>query len=417
MNSMLLTIINYSSIYISFILLMKIYSVLLNKKLKIKTIDLLILIPLCIAVYKTSFINSFALKTVIIIFSFVTPYFLISNYIFLNKKGIFSIFSILVMANLIDFIFASFLLLLNINSIVFPFLDSILTILVPLIILYVIKSNIFKKYYHFFENIIINNINIIFVLFIWIIIIVLISYLHLQMTIKNKFVLIVITILIDILFIINIIITTQLKTRLTENMYLSKCLDFYISYSNKLRIFKHNIVNDLLSVRSLLPNGEINYLDIIINKYSNRINKSDNIKNSNGLSSFIYEKAKIKGFNIRKIYLNCNNINNKKIYMNNLLFIDICETIGILLDNSIESSKEKNTPIFININQIGKKLKISIVNEYNNNININKIGKFLYSTKANGNGIGLYFINKNKRIKLKIKIINTKFISDIETYI
>jgi hypothetical protein len=241
MNSMLLTIINYSSIYISFILLMKIYSVLLNKKLKIKTIDLLILIPLCIAVYKTSFINSFALKTVIIIFSFVTPYFLISNYIFLNKKGIFSIFSILVMANLIDFIFASFLLLLNINSIVFPFLDSILTILVPLIILYVIKSNIFKKYYHFFENIIINNINIIFVLFIWIIIIVLISYLHLQMTIKNKFVLIVITILIDILFIIIniIIITTQLKTRLTENMYLSKCLDFYISYSNKLRIFKH----------------------------------------------------------------------------------------------------------------------------------------------------------------------------------
>jgi len=179
------------------------------------------------------------------------------------------------------------------------------------------------------------------------------------------------------------------------------------------REFKHNLRNDLLALKSGINKESQKRINEIITKYNNNyewINKIDDIPE--GLQGLIYLKQKES--ENRKIKLYVNTI--KNIKTNNKDYIDLCSILGILIDNAIDASKSsKSKVIEINFKEIGNDLNIKISNNYNNDIDINKIGNKNYSTKEYKSGLGLNFVKKinNPKIKVNFKIINNLFITDI----
>lgn len=179
------------------------------------------------------------------------------------------------------------------------------------------------------------------------------------------------------------------------------------------REFKHNLRNDLLTLKSGINKESQKRINEIITKYNNNyewINKIDDIPE--GLQGLIYLKQKES--ENRKIKLYVNTI--KNIKTNNKDYIDLCSILGILIDNAIDASKSsKSKVIEINFKEIGNDLNIKISNNYNNDIDINKIGNKNYSTKEYKSGLGLNFVKKinNPKIKVNFKIINNLFITDI----
>ena len=130
--------------------------------------------------------------------------------------------------------------------------------------------------------------------------------------------------------------------------------------------------------------------------------------------------ASISGFILNKISNNKNCFIYGDDKIDNIDFFDqkryneLCKTLGIAFDNAISACKEsKDRNIYISFTKDHNKLKISIVNSFNNAIDINKLGTFSYTTKEDGNGIGIYSLRKNKYIKYKMNIINDKFYFNI----
>ena len=156
----------------------------------------------------------------------------------------------------------------------------------------------------------------------------------------------------------------------------------------------------LLYIKGMTRNRKINeYIDAMMNNKS-----SDNKKlldqalliPTGGLRGLIYSKiVQMKEKNIGyslNIDRKLNSSLIKKI--NSKEMIDICQIIGVFIDNSIEAVEElEDKNIVINIyNENG--LVIEIINNYKSDININKIDKIGYTTKGNNRGYGLSLVNK-----------------------
>jgi len=223
----------------------------------------------------------------------------------------------------------------------------------------------------------------------------------------------------SIIFLI-IIINSKINDKYNINILTNKnknLKDSYKAYSNTIeecRELKHNLKNDLFSIKSLLPNDKQKIINDLIIKYNKNyewINKIEEIPE--GLQGIIFLKQNEALEKRIKIYINTTS----KIDTPNDDYINISSILGILLDNSIEaSSKAKKKIIVINISESKTHLNIQIINKYNNDVDINKIGKKNYSTKEIKSGIGLNYIKKIKSPKIKVdfKIINDLFISRIK---
>lgn len=192
--------------------------------------------------------------------------------------------------------------------------------------------------------------------------------------------------------------------------------DSYKAYSKTIddcKEFKHNLKNELYSIKTLLPKEHQEKLNLIVKKYNTNyewIDKIDEIPD--GLQGLIYLKKK-EALN-KKINIVINTTG--KIETNSIDYIDLSNVIGILLDNAIEASiKTKSKIIEVLINNTKDGINIDIINKYNNMIDLTKIGKKNYSTKVYKSGIGLNYINniKNSHIKIDYKIINDLFKTSI----
>ena len=220
---------------------------------------------------------------------------------------------------------------------------------------------------------------------------------------------------IDFIVLISVIIILYIY--ITVNYYIVKTIKDYnknlldnIKGNDQLykdlRIEKHNISNYLLSLKEL-PKKEI---DESINKHLKQNNKKNNDTNIKDIPLSISGFIANKFYNYKHLYVfvddTIKNINfyDKKIYNN------LCNTLGIAIDNSLAAvkvSEDKN--IYLSFVKEKEYIKISIVNNFNNSINIDKLGTFLYTTKDDGNGLGIYSIKNNKSLHYNINIINDKF--------
>ena len=215
---------------------------------------------------------------------------------------------------------------------------------------------------------------------------------------------------------IKIIINDKYNLSLLEenNKNIKDIYNAYYETVESYSEFKHNINNDLYSLKANIPKKYQSYTDTIIKKYNKNYNFITNIdKVPEGLQGIIF--IKLKEANKNKINISVNT--NKEIKTKNNDYLSMCSIVGILLDNAIEATKNaKSKNIEINISENDNLLTIKIFNIFKNYIDLNKIGNKKYSTKEYKSGIGLNYIKKikNNNINVDFEIVNDLFISKIK---
>lgn len=198
---------------------------------------------------------------------------------------------------------------------------------------------------------------------------------------------------------------------------LKQNLNFYANVANEYKEIKHNLMNDLLIIKSKFPKKDQTFINDIINKYKTNydwVNSVDSIPE--GLQGLVFikkseaEKHKIL-FNLEyKVDKNIEDMfdinNNFKLY----------EALGILFDNAIEAASEtKEKLINVVFTYENKTLNINILNTFCNELDLDKYGEKNYSTKKRGSGIGVNYLKRQKNSKFTIQqsIRENIFISEI----
>lgn len=208
-----------------------------------------------------------------------------------------------------------------------------------------------------------------------------------------------------------IILFTLFKQRM-DNENVSKkydeLLDVMKSYESDIeeqRTLRHETKNEFATIKCKLQDKEdnktiIEYIDSVIGEKekagSTKYSKFKYLP-SNGLKGFFYYKfieAEKKGINV--------SINISKQIENSFLkdietkdFKDLARIVGVYLDNAIEaSSTSEDKKLGIEMYLIKEKIEIIITNTFNNEINLDKIGKESFSTKGKYRGHGLLLVNK-----------------------
>lgn len=201
------------------------------------------------------------------------------------------------------------------------------------------------------------------------------------------------------------------KDCLETNKNLIENNKFYVEMNIEVRKFKHNLTSKLDGIKS--------YGSVKANKLIDEV-----IKECKLLSSTNKEIEKlplgINGLICRKLLqkqnreLNVLIENNIKYDLFDILkarnYNRLCEALGLALDNAIEASlSSKEKVLMITLEQEKDYITLSILNTFSDLINIDKLGSLNYTTKGNGNGIGLFSILFNKQLQTKVKVKNNMF--------
>lgn len=219
-----------------------------------------------------------------------------------------------------------------------------------------------------------------------------------------------------ILYSIKTIMNDNYNMKLLEdkNNNLKKAYKAYGKNVDDYRELKHNLKSDLYFLKTSIPNkyqSQINELIVKYDKNSEWINKIGEVPE--GLQGIIFLKEEEAKRN--NIQIMINSFNNPKTNLKN--YLELCNTVNILLDNAIEASKIGNFKIIvINIEEIENKLTLTIMNEFKNLIDTDKIGTKNYSTKTYKSGLGINYIKNlnNDKISINFKIVNNLFITKID---
>ena len=221
-----------------------------------------------------------------------------------------------------------------------------------------------------------------------------------------------------------------------ENEKISKkydeLLDVMKSYESDIeeqRTLRHETKNEFATIKCKLQDKEdnktiIEYIDSVIGEKekagSTKYSKFKYLP-SNGLKGFFYYKfieAEKKGISV--------SVNISKQIENSFLkdietkdFKDLARIIGVYLDNAIEaSSTSEDKKLGIEMYLIKEKIEIIITNTFNNEINLDKIGKESFSTKGKHRGHGLLLVNKilseNNKFEAKNEIRGNIYIQSLK---
>lgn len=232
-----------------------------------------------------------------------------------------------------------------------------------------------------------------------------------------------------------VILFTLFRQRM-DNEKVSKkydeLLDVMKNYESDIeeqRTLRHETKNEFATIKCKLQDKEdnktiIEYIDSVIGEKgkasSTKYSKFKYLP-SNGLKVFFYYKfieAEKKGINV--------SINISKQIENSFLkdidtkdFKDLARIVGVYLDNAIEaSSTSEDKKLGIEMYLIKEKIELIITNTFNNEINLDKIGKESFSTKGKHRGHGLLLVNKilseNNMFEAKNEIRDNIYIQSLK---
>lgn len=232
-----------------------------------------------------------------------------------------------------------------------------------------------------------------------------------------------------------VILFTLFRQRM-DNEKVSKkydeLLDVMKNYESDIeeqRTLRHKTKNEFATIKCKLQDKEdnktiIEYIDSVIGEKgkasSTKYSKFKYLP-SNGLKGFFYYKfieAEKKGINV--------SINISKQIENSFLkdidtkdFKDLARIVGVYLDNAIEaSSTSEDKKLGIEMYLIKEKIELIITNTFNNEINLDKIGKESFSTKGKHRGHGLLLVNKilseNNMFEAKNEIRDNIYIQSLK---
>ena len=413
-------------IYVFFLIIMVVIMLICIKKISKRNIELsfnkvLISILLCQAII----INNYYNTPYLILITTITLSVLINKMIFnmslkesIKYTLIFYIVGItteLVITLLLINTNITNLAILN-NEIV---IKTVLSIVQDIAILLAFNSKWILKLIKKLEIIISSSIKILYILFFTIFALNIVTILR-NSGLNNK-VIIILTVLflVCIIVILNVLINDKyiIKVLTDRNNNLKESFRAYKETIDGYRVMKHNLKNELYSIKTMLPYKYQKEIDKLIIKNNNDTKWIAEIGEiPEGLQGIFYLKKKEAEKKKVTFIIDAKNYNN--IIDND--YIDLCDTVGILVDNAVEaSSNTKKRLVDIVIKEDSKKLSIVIKNIFNNSIDLNKIGKKNYSTKQIKSGIGLFYLNhlKNENIRVNYKIINNIFITEIDYFL
>ena len=201
------------------------------------------------------------------------------------------------------------------------------------------------------------------------------------------------------------------------NELLIKNNEFYIKLIDDYRILKHNLISQLLGIKSVSSIKAKKLIDELIMEYSKDFRLNQNIKDiPYGLDGIIYEKIyNFKNNKKLNIIVN-NNINNKILNIispknYNLL----CEALGVTIDNAMNAAiKSKEKVVVLKFNEFEDKIKVIIINTFKGFLDLDKIGNLKSNSRITGHGYGLFSLISKRRLKIKTVIKNNLFINEIE---
>lgn len=295
------------------------------------------------------------------------------------------------------------------------YLKFIFSIFNNLILLMIFRFKYIRKLLSKLENSVYNKINLLGIIILTILLLNSISVMR-AIDLKNiYFINLSIVILFYAVFTITTIMSDKHNIKLLEekNNELHNSFDAYAKTIDEYRILKHNLKNDLYTLKAGLNDEEQNKINTIIKKYNKNcewINRIDKVPK--GLQGILYLKEKEAKENKIQLILNTK----KEIETNDKDFMDICGIVTTLIDNAIDASKKsKSRVILVNITETKKNINIEIINKFISPVDCEKIGNKNYSTKEYKSGLGLNYIKniKNNNIKVEFKIINNLFISNV----
>ncbi len=412
-------------IILSEIVYTKCFGICINKKMNLKIDGILTII--LIAVF--DMINFYYNKTNI--YRFLISYFLtitLNKRIFKSnlKTSIFYTTLIFLFAIIMEFIVIQGLKVISINSIEILNLNlqcqalySILILYLTLIIFVFYKKHFNRKILN--EYILKNNyLNfILFVLF-FLVFLMLIIY-SIDYTRMDIFIISIISCCIIFIFIVTILYNAIKESKLLERYnFLLERNSYFEHVREDYRILKHNLINDLLSVKVIGDNKVKELIKEKIKKYNKEYEWITNIDEiPNNLQGLIQLKLLIA----KKLDIVCHiETTLKTDYLDNLdmsVYDNLSDAISITLDNALEAAKDcKEKFVYICIEEEKNQLIIRISNPFINDIDLECLGTKDYSTKKRNSGIGIFslykLINKNKII-IKSEIINDLFTTIIVT--
>lgn len=174
---------------------------------------------------------------------------------------------------------------------------------------------------------------------------------------------------------------------------------------DKFRVYTHENKNEFLTIRNMLKDKNsketvIKYIDKLVDnkiKDNDKIMKKTSKIPEGGLRATIYsklclmDKLKIKyKLNISREVRTTDLIN-----LDEDLILKICKILGVFLDNAIEAVKNlKKKEISIEIYIMDQELCVDITNNFEGNLDLNKINNIKYTTKGDGHGYGLTLVKQ-----------------------
>lgn len=221
-----------------------------------------------------------------------------------------------------------------------------------------------------------------------------------------------------ILILMNFVFLIQYKINSVETIKFTNVLKennkFYMQVDDENRIFKHNLLAKLLSIKSVSNKKARLLIDDLILEFNSNVDFSNHIKDiPYGLNGVLYQK----------IYSYLNDLD---IKIDNQIDYDIFEVLTprrynvlvekmiVSLDNALEaSSKSVEKLLIVDLYEQDHDIIIEIKNTFLDNINLDDLGTLNYSTKRTKGGLGLFSALRNKEVGLTVKIVNNLFVSKL----
>lgn len=399
----------FNNLFISFFTVFCWYKCI-NKAINLKkTILLTLCISLFTSVAHLSFSNAIRIISVFIFLILLCNFFVTHNY---KKSAILVIISQFV-AWLGEFLFVIIITFFNSNEIEnvlkTPLVYFALTLYICLFFTLLINKRVPQKVFSFMDNNYLysdngDTLKYSFIIIAIIIISTIESYMNLPLT-----VVLITNVIMAIIFIGLVVMSSKIKANYNKiNSKYETSISSLKEYEvmiDKFRVDTHENKNEFLTIRNMLKDKNsketvIKYVDKIIDnkiKDNDKIMKKTSKIPEGGLRATIYsklclmDKLKIKyKLNISREVRTTDLIN-----LDEDLILKICKILGVFLDNAIEAVKKlKKKEISIEIYILDEKLCIDITNNFEGNLDLDKINNIKYTTKGEGHGYGLTLVKQ-----------------------
>ncbi len=202
-----------------------------------------------------------------------------------------------------------------------------------------------------------------------------------------------------------------------------KYIQTFEEWIDNEQMYRHELKNNLSIIRSMTEDKNIiNKIDDMLS-FSIVLDENDieSLKEipKGGLKGLIYYKiALAKNNNINLIIEVSPKVTNKLNKIKDKDLKQICIILGIYIDNAMEAAmKTKKKNVTLEIYENNNQLTFVISNTYKELISIDKMRFDGYTTKGEGHGRGLYYVNKllakSKNLYSQQMFLNKYFIQKL----